>query len=200
MEIQREVYLSILPGQAQRSKYEIKFNVCAIDGPKSVIATLSAQVGGVLQASAPGQLPRDEKQVTNFRSRVSTEQRLSNCPPGVSRDAAADDLFMIMQKAFTEDPSKKFVRAVNAAPEPAVMVSTDRQLQDLARFCTNTFEFSPLTTDPTFNLGDFDVTIIIYRHLLLHSKRCKSPPVFIGPCCIHYKKTFSTYLFLHQQL
>ena len=168
---------------------------CAVDGPKSVVATLSAQVGGVLQASAPGQLPRDEKQVTNFRSRVSTEQRLSNCPPGISRDVAADDLFMIMQKAFTEDPSKKFVRAVNAAPEPAVVVSTDRQLQDLARFCTNTFEFSPLTIDPTFNLGDFDVTIITYRHLLLHSKRYKSSPVFIGPCCIHYKKTFSTYLF-----
>ena len=96
----------------------------------------------MLTASAPGQLPRDEKQVTNFRSRVSAEHRVSNCPPGVSRDAAADDLFMIMQKAFTEDPSKKFVRAVNAAPEPAVVVSTDRQLQDLARFCTNTFKFS----------------------------------------------------------
>lgn len=102
---------------------------------------------------------------------------------------------MIMQKTFTEDPTKKFVRAVSAAPEPAVVVCTDRQLQDLAQFCTKTFEFSPHTVDPTFNLGDFDVTIITYRHLLLHSKRYKSPPVFVGPCCIHYKKTFSTYLF-----
>ena len=82
---------------------------CAVDGPKSVVATLSARVGGVLQACAPGQLPRDEKQITNFRSRVSTEQRLSNCPPGISCDIAADNLFIIMQKAFTEDPSKKFV-------------------------------------------------------------------------------------------
>ena len=100
-----------------------------------------------------------------------------------------------MQRAFTEDPSKMFVQAVNAAPEPAVVVCTDRQLQDLTRFCTNSIEFSPLTVDPTFNLGDFDVTIITYRHLLLLSKRYKTPPVFIGPCCIHYKKNFSTYLF-----
>ena len=61
--------------------------------------------------------------------------------------------------------------------------------------CTIAFEFCPLTVDPTFNLGDFDVTIITYRHLLLQSKGYKNPPVFIGPCCIHYRKTFSTYLF-----
>ena len=42
----------------------------------------------------------------------------------VSRDAAADNLFVVMQQAFTEDPSKKFIRAVNAAPEPAVVVAS----------------------------------------------------------------------------
>jgi hypothetical protein len=47
-----------------------------------------------------------------------------------------------MHKCFTEDPSKKFVRAVNAAPEPAVVVTTDRQLQDIARFCTTAFDFA----------------------------------------------------------
>jgi len=49
--------------------------------------------------------------------------------------------------------------------------------------------------DPTFCLGDFDVTLITYRHLFLQSKRFKTPPVFVGPACIHYRKTFSTYLF-----
>ena len=97
------------------------------------MASLSASVGGVLQASAPGKLPRDEKQITNYKSRVLAEQRVSSCPHGTTRDVAADDLFMIMQKAFTEDPSKKFVRAVNAAPEPAVVLSTERQLQDFVQ-------------------------------------------------------------------
>lgn len=41
----------------------------------------------------------------------------------ISHDAAADNLFVVMQQAFTEDPSKKFVRAVNAAPEPVVFSS-----------------------------------------------------------------------------
>ena len=84
---------------------------------------------------------------------------------------------------------------MNAAPEPAVVVATEHQLQDLARFCTSSFEFSILTVDPTFCLGEFDVTLITFRHLFLQSKRFKTPPVFVGPACIHYKKLFSTYLF-----
>ncbi len=167
---------------------------CLAEGPKHVVSLVSADAGGVLEASAPGRLPRDEKQVSNFKSRVPSGSRLSSVI-GLSRDAAADDLFIVMQKAFTEDPSKKFVRAVNAAPEPAVVVATDRQLQDLARFCTSTFEFTILTVDPTFSLGAFDVTLITFRQLQLQSKRFKQPPVLVGPACVHFKKSFSTYLF-----
>ena len=71
-------------------------------GPKCVVSTLSAEMGGILQALAPGQLPRDEKQVTNFRSKQLINSRVSSLPKGLSRDAAADDLFVIMQKAYTE--------------------------------------------------------------------------------------------------
>ena len=58
------------------TKNHIK-RVCAAEGPKSVVASLSAEVGVVLEASAPGQLPRDEKQVTNYKARVTVEQRQS---------------------------------------------------------------------------------------------------------------------------
>ena len=115
--------------------------------------------------------------------------------PSTTRDAAAAELFLVMQKAYTENPSRKFVHAVNAAPEPAVVCATDHQLVDLTRFCTIAYEFCPLTVDPTSCLGEFDVTLITYQHLFLHSKRYKSSPVFVGPCCIHYKKSFATYLF-----
>lgn len=175
------------------TKQEIE-DKCITAGPKHVVSRVSNSAGGVLKAITPGQLPRDEKQVSNFRSRALTSARLS-LVPGVHRDAAADDLFVVMQKAFTEDPYRKFIRAVNAAPEPAVVVATNQQLQDLARFCTSPFEFSVLTVDPTFSLGEFDVTLITFQHLLLQSKRFKQPPVLAGPVCIHFKKTFSMYLF-----
>ena len=102
-----------------------------------------------------------------------------------------------MQQAFSEDPHLRFVRAVNAAPEPAIVVATDAQLNDLTRFCTSSFEFSPLTVDPTFSLGAFDVSLITYKHLLL---RYKTQPILIGPACTHYKKNFSTYLFFASTL
>ena len=74
--------------------------------------------------------------------------------------------------------------------EPAIIVALDRQLDDLVRFCTYD-EFRILTVDPTFSLGDFDVTITAYRQLIPWSKRSSEHPVFIGPVMVHYKKSFS---------
>ena len=80
------------------------------------------------------------------------------------------------------------------------MLANDQQLQDVVRFGTFSTAFGIITIDPTFTLGDFDVTPITYRHLLLESKRSKQPPIFLGPVLIHYRKTFSTYLFFASSL
>ena len=146
------------------TKLRIK-DECIQNNPKSVVHSVSRTFGGVINAAAPGQLPRDEKQVSNFKSK-GKQVAVSN----VSNGAAADNLFVVMQQAYTEDPSNKFVRAVNAAPEPAVVVATDTQLKGIVRFCTSPFEFCVLTVDPTFSLGDFDVTLVTYRNLLLQTK------------------------------
>ena len=158
---------------------------CLTLGPDDTVSTVSVSAGGIVGASAPGKLPRDAKQVSNFKKKV--KHSVSS--------AADDELFSVMQQAYSDDPTHKFIRAVNAAPEPAVVVATNSQLHDLARFCTSSFESSILTVDPTFCLGDFDVTLITTRHLFLQSKRFQQPPVLVGPACIHYKKSFSTYLF-----
>lgn len=44
-----------------------------------------------------------------------------------------------MQRAHTQDPSNKFIRDVKTAPEPAIVVAHDSQLQDLVRFRTRFF-------------------------------------------------------------
>ena len=54
--------------------------------------------------------------------------------------------------------------------EPAVIVAFDRQLSDMVKFCTNEDVFGIVTIDPTFSLGDFDVTILTYQQLLLQCK------------------------------
>ena len=151
------------PSTKERIKQE-----CLEKGPESTLSTISYEAGGIVGASAPGLLPRNEKQVSNFKRKLSFHSRISKTA-GLSRDAAADELFVVMQQAYSDDPSHRFVRAVNAAPEPAIVLATNSQLRDLARFCTSRFEFSVLTVDPTFSLGDFDVTLITSHHLFLQS-------------------------------
>lgn len=91
---------------------------------------------------------------------------------------------------------------VNAAPFPMMLVAFDYTLDGLVCFCTSPTCFSILGIDPTFNLGDFDVTITTNRHLLLHPHGNPGgmPPVMVGPMFIHVRKDFSTYHFFSSSL
>ena len=62
-----------------------------------------------------------------------------------------------MHKTFMED--QLFIREVRTVCEPAIVVATDLQLNDLNRFCCWQEKFDILTVDPTFCLGDFDITL-----------------------------------------
>lgn len=105
---------------------------------------------------------------------------------------------MLMCKASDDNI---FVRYVNAAPFPIVVLAYDNTLVDIARFCTQSHTFS-IFGDPTFTLGDFDVTITTYCHLLLESKLCSNgkSPVMIGSIFVHMKKDFSAYHFFTSSL
>ena len=116
-------------------------------------------------------------------------------------DAAEDDLFVVMHRAHTEDPSAQFIRSIRTAPDPAIVLAYDFQVNDMVCICTSSVaEFCVLTIDPTFSLGEFDVTPTIYCHLLLESRRSNTPPIFLGPLLVHYHKTFAVYLFFASTL
>ena len=158
-------------------------------GPKTTLSLVSEKLGGVVDADSPCELPRNERQVSYIKSKSTSSNVL-----------LADQVFAIMQSAKQEDVIGKFVRETRPSPEPAFVLARDRQLDDLVRFCTVADDFSILTVDPTFNLGDFDVTPTTYRHCLLESARSGNSPVLIGPTMIHYRKTFHTYLFFASTL
>jgi len=62
----------------------------------------------------------------------------------------------------------------------AFVVAREWRLDDLVRFCTSAKEFSILTINPTFNLGEFNVTPTSYRHGFLQSVCTGKSPVFIS--------------------
>ena len=97
-----------------------------------------------------------------------------------------------------QDVLNSFVHDMKVLPEPAVMLASNYQLDDLVRFGINSTEHSVFTIDPTFSLGKFNVTSITYRNLLLESRINSTPPVYIRLTLIYYNNTFSTHLFLLQ--
>lgn len=56
-----------------------------------------------------------------------------------------------------------FIRTVKLAPEPSCVLATNRQLHDLARFYCDPYQYSPVTVDPTINLGPYNTTIVTYQ-------------------------------------
>ena len=161
-----------------------------IHGPKDTVNNVSSSSGGMIKACGIGQLPRNEHQVSNMKY---TKKKASVVCDG-------DELFVAMTDCKSKDVTARFVRDVKAAPDPALVLANDQQLNDLVRFCTNAEEFSIVTVDPTFNLGEFDVTPITYQHLLLQTERSSNHPTFLGPILIHFRKNFSTYLYFASTL
>ena len=85
-------------------------------------------------------------------------------------------------------PGKEFVRVVVAAP-------SDQQLDDMVRFLTNPIEFAVMVVDPTFNFGEFNVTPIVYRNLLLEHRTKGHSPVMLGPMLVHQQKSSPRIIF-----
>ena len=108
-------------------------------------------------------------------------------PPGFT-----PKLSMLMLKTLLP----QFIRSIRAT-DPAIVLVDDTQITDMVRFCTSSIEFGILTVDPTFSLGEFDVTPITYRHLLLETKKNHNTPVFLGPVLVHYRKNSVLMYFLH---
>ena len=81
----------------------------------------------------------------------------------------------------------------------AVLCSA-QQLNDVVRFCCDSYNFSILGVDPTFNLGDFSVTPTVYRHLLLQDPRTGKSPLLLGPTLVHYRKQFRSYNYFFSTL
>lgn len=155
--------------------------------PRQAVSKVTTEKGGVLKANSVGSIPRNRKQVYNI-----------SCREAEDNDALLSVMVMCKESmGRSDDP---FVRIVTSAPEPMSILCTNAQLLDIEHFCTDPLTFGPLSVDPTFDLGDFNVTVTSYRNLLLRNRKTRKNPVMVGPMLIHCRKLFSSYHFLASQL
>ena len=89
---------------------------------------------------------------------------------------------------------------VTSAPERTVFLANERQPNDIKRFCTDPETVLIFGINPTFNMGNFYVSVTIYSHLMLLVKQTNIHPAFLGPCLIHSQRTFDSYFQLPSQM
>lgn len=82
-------------------------------------------------------------------------------------------------KAQARNRDTAFIRDVRVGAEPLCVLGSQRQLNDLQRFCCNLQEFKPLTVDPTCNIGKFNITPISYQNMLLQNRQDSNHPTLI---------------------
>ena len=148
--------------------------------PKSALQIATQEQGGELQIKGLNALPRNLQQLKNYRR--SEKKKDGNV------------LYSVMlQCKVCQGKDDAFVRDVKAAPEPQCVMFSDWQISDLDRFVTNSREYSVLTADTTYNLGDFYVTPMTYQHLMLEDITTGKHPTFVGPVLVHQRKNFSAF-------
>ena len=152
-----------------------------------MISSVTNQTGGIINSKRVGDIPRNRRQIYNTKN-----------PHDDDHDALLS--VMAMCKQSMDKDEEPFVRIVTSAPEPMSIMCTNSQLNDMERFCTDPYMFSVFSVDPTFNLGDFSLTVTSFSNLLLKNERNGKHPVMIGPMMVHQRKVFSTYHFFASSL
>ena len=165
-----------------------------LQSPKEAIRTVFTAKGGLKGNQSQGSLPLNPKQAYNI------SQNVKKVAETQSKGKGRDLLFLVMDQCKSMEKQDRFVQEVTCAPEPMAILATEQQLHDLERFCCNSSRFSVMGIDPTFNLGDFNVTPIVYQHLMVRSRQSKSYPWMLGPLFIHYRKEFRNYNFFLSSL
>lgn len=160
-------------------------------GTKRALFQTVKQAGGVCGAESQGSLPR------NVRQAIHLKYKESRKVPSASKDPLAS----VLELQRSTFPG--FIRDVTCNDLPTVTLFTDRQMDNLIKFCCHSRPgwVSKLGVDVTFQLGPFYLLVTTFRNTLLEAKRSSNAPAFPGPMMICMTKEECTYLsFVHRLL
>ena len=95
----------------------------------------------------------------------------NHCTSGIASSKHKDLVYDLLEQHFGS--LNNFVRNVSFDDSVSCVLFTDQQIYDIDRFCANTgsTNTSVLGVDPTFNLGEFYVTVTTYENLLLINRK-----------------------------
>ena len=160
-------------------------------GPKDAVSLTTRESGGVVNVECLSELPRGPCQ-GYYRNQLQK----ASLPSHVQGKEKKDELLEVILKMKTE--KGPFVQKITIEKKnTTIVIASDKQLNDLAKFSTSEIDFCTVQIDPTFRLGPYKCTPISYRNLMMKRKRTGKSPLELGPVLIHYRKdqtTFSSFL------
>ena len=106
-------------------------------------------------------------------------------------------MFELIQqcKLDLQPGGRKFIRSVTFQTGTCCILSSDNQVDNVVRFCTNKGACCILGIDPTFNLGKFYLTVTTYIYSQVINKVTHASPTFFGPMLVHTEKTYESYYY-----
>ena len=116
-------------------------------------------------ASSVFEIPRGKQQIYSAKSRIRSS-------------VTEDDVEELLK--YARDKGDLLLHHSDF-PEDRWVFGTFTMCSDLSKYTTSDLLSYPFCVDPTFKMGQLEVTPVVYKHLLLKSKRRKESPVFLGP-------------------
>ena len=158
-------------------------NEIASSNKRNVAAIFS---GGLLDEKGDadfGDRPRSKKQLWDLAKSI----------PEKMRENPENEVEAIL--AYNEElEEESIIWSHSDIPDDMWVLGTSRMMNDLSHVAGGL----PLSVDPTFNHGEFEVTPITYRHQLLLSKSKNvqgewSNATLVGPTILHHVKSEETF-------
>lgn len=181
-------YYRTQPSTLQAIKAESKTKTASI-----VYNDVFEASGGIDNCQSVSEEPRNKVQVYNARK-------------GVNNLDSKDDIFDLLSllKEHQAMEGGGFLREVLISSIPRAVLALNKQLDNIVTFCCQPSKFSVFGIDATFELGDFYVTLTMYRNFFLSSPHTSNPPVLLGihmeRQCDKYHSFFSSLLKLAPQI
>ena len=154
--------------------------------PKDIFHRIIEDQGGLSGVKSGAYIARDRMQIRNFKRKDEKD--------------SVDPIIECSDLAKSQElKENRFLREVRSAPEFTMFLATDRQLEDINKYCTDEESISILGVDTTFNIGQYYVTITTYRHMML-TNEYGVEPVMLGPILLHQRKSFDSYFKLSSSM
>ncbi len=190
-------FTSIKPSVSQEARDEMQ-RLGA--GPTKAVQSVISKKGGIANIESIADIPTRSNIIQKNKNSRRKERAADAAKDGLTLKDVQSDAWSALA-IWAKGDGKGFVKLMLQAPENVIILAKDEHLDDMVRFLKDQKDRDIISFDPTFDMGEFNVTPVSYRNpLLWSSKKHKTKPVFAGAFMISYRKNKESYKILMEEL